>query len=88
MVLDLSSIIPRQIESFQVSITNVCETNKIINELLHFDIAVDVFGSNPMIKISMGTKIPSPLSSPKLPKTTAKNPMTEPTITLHPNSKS
>uniref|UniRef100_A0A0V0H9I2 Putative ovule protein n=1 Tax=Solanum chacoense TaxID=4108 RepID=A0A0V0H9I2_SOLCH len=28
--------------------------------IIHFDIAVDVFGSNPMIKVSMGTKIPLP----------------------------
>lgn len=40
--------------------------------ILHIEIAVDVSGSNPMIKVSMGTKIASPPTSPK---TTANNPM-------------
>lgn len=53
--------------------------------LLHFDIAVDDLASNPMIRLSMGTKIPPPPTPPTLPKAAPKNPIMEPTTIFQPN---
>lgn len=50
--------------------------------------AVEVLGSKPMINVSIGTKIPPPPTPPMLPKAAPRNPMMEPSTTLHPNSMS
>jgi hypothetical protein len=53
--------------------------------LLHFDIAVDDFASNPIIKVSMGTKMPPPPTPPTLPSAAPKNPIMVPTTIFQPN---
>ena len=50
--------------------------------------AVEDFGSKPMIKVSIGTKIPPPPTPPTLPKAAPKKPIIDPTTTLHPNTNS
>jgi hypothetical protein len=52
----------------------------------HFDIAVDDFGSNPMMSVSIGTKIPPPPTPPTLPNAAPKNPISEPSTICHPTS--
>lgn len=47
--------------------------------------AVEDLGSKPMIKASIGTKIPPPPTPPTLPNAAPKNPMIDPTIILQPN---
>lgn len=47
--------------------------------------AVEDFGSKPMIKVSIGTKMPPPPTPPTLPKAAPKNPTIDPTIIFHPN---
>uniref|UniRef100_A0A0A9CGX7 Uncharacterized protein n=1 Tax=Arundo donax TaxID=35708 RepID=A0A0A9CGX7_ARUDO len=54
--------------------------------IIHFDIAVDDFGSNPMISVSIGTKIPPPPTPPTLPNAAPKNPINDPSTICHPNS--
>lgn len=44
--------------------------------------AVEDFGSKPMIKVSIGTKIPPPPTPPTLPNAAPKNPITDPTTSL------
>lgn len=56
-----------------------------IGEPLHFEIAVADLGSNPMIKLSIGTKIPPPPTPPTLPNAAPQNPMNEPNTICHPN---
>lgn len=53
--------------------------------LLHFDIAVDDLASKPMIRFSMGTKIPPPPTPPTLPNAAPKNPIMVPTTIFQPN---
>lgn len=48
--------------------------------------AVEDFGSKPMIKVSIGTKIPPPPTPPTLPNAAPKNPITDPTTSLQPNA--
>lgn len=48
--------------------------------------AVEDFGSKPMIKVSIGTKIPPPPTPPTLPNAAPKNPITDPTTSLQLNS--
>lgn len=48
--------------------------------------AVEDLGSKPMIKLSIGTKIPPPPTPPTLPKAEPKNPITVPSTNLQPNS--
>lgn len=47
--------------------------------------AVEVLASKPMIKVSIGIKIPPPPTPPTLPNAAPKNPTIDPTIILHPN---
>lgn len=47
--------------------------------------AVEDLGSKPIIKASIGTKIPPPPTPPTLPNAAPKNPMIDPTIILQPN---
>ena len=47
--------------------------------------AVEDLGSKPMIKVSIGMKIPPPPTPPTLPKAAPKNPTIDPTIILQPN---
>jgi hypothetical protein len=47
--------------------------------------AVDDLGSKPMIKVSMGTKIPPPPTPPTLPNAAPKSPMNDPNTIRHPN---
>jgi hypothetical protein len=47
--------------------------------------AVEDFGSKPMIKVSIGTKIPPPPTPPTLPNAAPKNPTIDPTTILQPN---
>lgn len=47
--------------------------------------AVEDLGSKPMIKASIGTKIPPPPTPPTLPNAAPENPMMDPTIILQPN---
>jgi hypothetical protein len=53
----------------------------------HFDIAVDDFGSNPMMSVSIGTKIPPPPTPPTLPNAAPKKPISDPSTICHPNFK-
>lgn len=48
--------------------------------------AVDDFGSKPMINVSIGTKIPPPPTPPTLPNEAPKNPISDPSTIFHPNS--
>ena len=52
---------------------------------LHLEMAVEDFGSKPMIKVSIGTKIPPPPTPPTLPKAAPKNPTIVPTTILQSN---
>jgi hypothetical protein len=54
--------------------------------LLHLDIAVDDFGSNPIIRLSIGTKMPPPPTPPTLPNAAPQNPIKVPKTIRHPNS--
>lgn len=56
-----------------------------IKSLLHLDIAVADLGSNPIIKLSMGTKMPPPPTPPTLPNAAPKNPMIVPKTICQPN---
>ena len=47
--------------------------------------AVEDLGSKPMIKASIGTKIPPPPTPPTLPSAAPKNPTIDPTTILQPN---
>ena len=47
--------------------------------------AVDDLGSKPIIKVSIGTKIPPPPTPPTLPTAAPRNPIVVPTMILHPN---
>jgi hypothetical protein len=47
--------------------------------------AAEDLGSKPMIKMSIGTKIPPPPSPPMLPSAAPKNPMNDPNTICHPN---
>lgn len=47
--------------------------------------AVEDLGSKPMIKVSIGTKIPPPPTPPTLPKAAPKNPTIDPIIIFQPN---
>ena len=47
--------------------------------------AVEDLGSKPMIKASIGTKIPPPPTPPTLPKAAPKNPIIDPTIIFQSN---
>ena len=51
----------------------------------HFDIAVDDLGSNPMMSVSIGTKIPPPPTPPTLPNAAPKNPISVPSTICQPN---
>lgn len=53
--------------------------------ILHLEMAVEDFGSKPMIKVSIGTKIPPPPTPPTLPKAAPKNPTIVPATILQPN---
>lgn len=55
---------------------------------LHLDIAVADFASNPIIKLSIGTKIPPPPTPPTLPNDAPKNPIILPRTICHPNFRS
>ena len=52
----------------------------------HLDIAVDDLASKPIIKVSIGTKIPPPPTPPTLPNDAPKNPISDPSTIFHPNS--
>ena len=43
-------------------------------------------GSKPIIKVSIGTKIPPPPTPPTLPNDAPKNPISDPNTIFHPNS--
>lgn len=47
--------------------------------------AVEDLGSKPMIKVSIGTKIPPPPTPPTLPNAAPKNPTIDPTIIFQPS---
>jgi hypothetical protein len=47
--------------------------------------AADDFGSKPMIKVSIGTKIPPPPTQPMLPNIAPSNPTNDPSTIRHPN---
>lgn len=57
-------------------------------KILHFDIAVADLGSNPIIMLSIGTKIPPPPIPPTLPNAAPNDPTMVPAIIGHPNSSS
>jgi hypothetical protein len=50
------------------------------------DIAVDDFGSKPIIRLSIGTKMPPPPTPPTLPNAAPQNPIKVPKTIRHPNS--
>ena len=56
-----------------------------IEDALHLDIAVEDLESNPMIRVSIGTKIPPPPTTPTHPNAAPQNPINDPTIISHPN---
>lgn len=57
-----------------------------IERILHLEIAVADFGSNPIMRINIGTKIPPPPTPPTLPNDAPNIPINVPTMILHPNS--
>ena len=59
-----------------------------VRKCLHLEIAVEDFGSNPMMRESMVTNIPPPPTPPTVPNADPRNPIIVPVTILHPNSMS
>lgn len=60
----------------------------LLTKILHFEIAVADLGSKPIIKLSIGTKMPPPPTPPTLPKAAPKKPTRVPKTICQLNSNS